>query len=75
MDSNDDARDFLKRNPVPFPRFSDPGGKIARVFRCGRASPTSAFYRADGELAFTHAGVHPSQARLDADIRRYGLDG
>lgn len=74
-DSTDDARAFLRRYPVSFPHFADPDGEIARVFRGGRAFPTTAFYAADGKLMFTHAGSYASDAKLDEDITRYALDG
>ena len=69
------AADFLRRHPVPFPHFSDPDAKVARRFRGGRSWPTTAFYRASGELAFTHQGSYASEQDLAADIRRYALSG
>lgn len=75
QDNDDSARSFLKRYPVPFPHFADPDGDIARVFRGGRAFPTTAFYAADGKLVYTHVGGYATEAKLDADIRRYALDG
>jgi thiol-disulfide isomerase/thioredoxin len=74
-DNNKAATDFLKRHPVPFPHFTDPKGRVARVFKGGRAFPTTAFYAADGPLVFTHAGSYANQKKLDDDIRRYVLDG
>lgn len=74
-DSTDAARRFLRRYPVPFPHYADPDGTVARVFRGGRAFPTTAFYDSDGKLVFTHAGSYASEAKLDADIRRYALNG
>ena len=74
-DNDDDARAFLERYPVPFPHFTDPDGEIARVFRGGRAFPTTAYYGADGELVFTHAGSYATVDKLDEDIRRYLLRG
>jgi thiol-disulfide isomerase/thioredoxin len=69
------ARRFLARHPVPFPHYFDPDGSVARVFRGGRAFPTTAFYDADGRLVATHSGAYASEAKLDDDIRRYALDG
>ena len=69
------AAEFIRRHPVPFPHFSDPDAKVARRFRGGRSWPTTAFYRASGELAFTHQGSYASEQDLAADIRRYALDG
>ena len=74
-DSRDDAARFLAENPVPFPHFFDPDARIARVFRGGRAWPTTAFYRADGSLEFTHQGAYRDESALKDDIERYALDG
>jgi len=74
-DNDDAARSFLKRYPGPFPHFADPDGDVARVFRGGRAFPTTAYYAADGKLVFTHAGSYATEGKLDEDIRRYALDG
>lgn len=71
QDSTDDARTFLEANPVPYPSFEDQDGQIARVFRGGRAFPTTAFYNADGELTKTHAGAYATEAKLAQDIREY----
>jgi thiol-disulfide isomerase/thioredoxin len=78
VDSKDGAgaaRDFLNRHPVPYPHFSDPDGSIARVFRGGRAFPTTVFYDRGGRLVFTHIGAYATEAKLDGDIRRYALNG
>jgi thiol-disulfide isomerase/thioredoxin len=74
-DSRDEAEDFLRELPVPFPHYYDGDASIARVFRGGRAWPTTAFYAAGGELAYTHQGQYRSEADLEADIRRYALGG
>lgn len=75
QDNRRNAAAFLKTTPVPFPHYFDPKGEVARVFRGGRAFPTTAFYDAAGELAFTHLGAYPNEAKLEEDIRRYALDG
>ena len=75
QDSRVEARDFLARYPTPFPHFSDPDTRVARVFRGGRAWPTTAFYTADGKLNYTHQGQYPTADDLDRDIRRYAIDG
>jgi thiol-disulfide isomerase/thioredoxin len=75
QDSRSAAVAFLKQFPVPYPHFEDPDASVARVFRGGRAWPTTAFYDADGRLVFTHLGGYAAQAKLDEDIRRYALHG
>jgi cytochrome c biogenesis protein CcmG/thiol:disulfide interchange protein DsbE len=73
QDSRDDAAGFLKRVPVPYPHYYDKDVSIARVFRGGRAWPTTAYYAASGELAYTHAGAYASERKLEDDVRRYAL--
>jgi cytochrome c biogenesis protein CcmG, thiol:disulfide interchange protein DsbE len=75
QDNRKAAMAFLKRIPVPFLHFFDPDGKVARVFRGGRAFPTTAFYDASGRLVFTHLGAYPAERKLEEAIRRYALDG
>lgn len=75
QDSRDDAEEFLQEFPVSFPHFYDKDASIARLFDGGRAWPTTAFYNADGKLTKTHLGAYASEAKLEADIRRYALDG
>jgi hypothetical protein len=78
VDSKDGAgaaRSFLKRHPVPYPHYDDPDGSVARVFRGGRAFPTTGYYNAAGTLVATHPGAYADEAKLDADIRRYALNG
>ena len=70
-DNREDAKKFLKKFPTPYPHYFDPDNKIARSFRGAAAWPTTAFYSADGELTFTHAGGYRTEADLLADIRRY----
>lgn len=75
QDNRADAEAFLKRFPVPYPHYYDKDATVARVFRGGQSWPTTAFYAASGKLAFTHIGSYATQAKLDADIRRYALHG
>jgi cytochrome c biogenesis protein CcmG, thiol:disulfide interchange protein DsbE len=75
QDGRDDARDFLRRFPTPYPHFFDPDADVARVFRGGVAWPTTAFYDSRGRLTRTHPGAYASQAKLDDDIREFALGG
>ncbi len=70
-DSRAEAAAFLRELPVPFPHFYDKDASIARVFRGGRAWPTTAFYDASGKLLYTHAGSYATEAKLEEDVRRY----
>jgi len=74
-DARQDALDFLARYPVPFEHFFDADAAIARVFRGGRSWPTTAFYDAEGDLAFTRQGGYASEQDLVDDIERYALGG
>ncbi len=75
QDSRGSAAAFLKKLPVPYPQYFDPDGSVARVFRGGRAFPTTAFYDAAGKLVYTHPGAYASEAKLEEEVRRYALDG
>jgi cytochrome c biogenesis protein CcmG, thiol:disulfide interchange protein DsbE len=72
-DSRSDASAFLKELPVPFPHFYDRDATVARVFRGGRAWPTTAFYNTQGRLVFTHQGAYATEAKLAEDIQEYAL--
>ena len=72
-DSSDAAGRFLASYPTPFPHIEDPKADVARLFRGGRAWPTTAFYDATGKLSFTHQGAYATQVELDDDIRRWAL--
>ena len=64
QDSRADAKAFLEQRPVPYPQYFDPDGSIARVFRGGRAFPTTAFYDAAGKLPLHgRAARHSLHAR------------
>ena len=71
QDNRGDASDFLKKFPVPYPHYVDPDGNVARIFRGGRAFPTTAFYSASGKLVYTHIGAYASEATLAREVRRY----
>lgn len=74
-DSRDDAKEFLAEFPVPFPHYFDPDAEVARVFKGGRAWPTTAFYNSDGELTKTHQGAYATEAKLEEDIEAFALGG
>jgi cytochrome c biogenesis protein CcmG/thiol:disulfide interchange protein DsbE len=71
-DNAGDALGFLRRYPVPYPSYSDPDLKVARVFQATLASPTTAFYDTRGRLTYVHQGGYATEARLRDDIFRYG---
>ena len=73
QDNKGDAQAFLKQRPLPYPSYFDLNASTARTFKGGLAWPTTAFYDARGKLTHTHPGAYATQAKLDADIRRYAL--
>jgi thiol-disulfide isomerase/thioredoxin len=75
QDNRDDARKFLEEFPTPYPHYFDPEAEIARVFRGGVSWPTTAYFNAGGELTRTHHGAFATQAKLEEEIRRYGING
>jgi cytochrome c biogenesis protein CcmG, thiol:disulfide interchange protein DsbE len=70
-DNDDNAEEFLRENPVPFPHFRDPDLEVAASFNGVQAFPTTAFYDKQGELAFVHQGGYASEKKLAEDIDRY----
>ena len=70
-DNDDNAEEFLRENPVPFPHFRDPNLEVAASFNGVQAFPTTAFYDEKGELAFVHQGGYASEQKLAEDINRY----
>jgi thiol-disulfide isomerase/thioredoxin len=71
QDNADNAAEFLREYPVPFPSYEDPDQKVAQVFKGHLAFPTTAFYDRRGTLAFVHQGGYATEARLREDIERY----
>lgn len=71
QDNDGDAREFLAQEPVPFPSYRDPEQEIAASFDAVQATPSTAFYDSEGELAYLHQGGYASEAKLAEDIERY----
>jgi thiol-disulfide isomerase/thioredoxin len=61
------ARDFARQYQMSFPSLADPLGQIRHAQKVV-GLPTTQFYRADGQLAFLHAGeIHDDQ--LETKLR------
>ena len=71
QDNDDDAREFLGQEPVPYPSYVDPEGEIARTVNAPAAFPATAFYDKNGKLAYTHQGPYDSVEELLRDARKY----
>jgi cytochrome c biogenesis protein CcmG/thiol:disulfide interchange protein DsbE len=73
-DSSDAAATFLREEPVPYPSYTDPDKDILESLG-GRGLPDTAFYDSSGELIFFKQGPYRDDAELEADVRRYALEG
>jgi thiol-disulfide isomerase/thioredoxin len=73
FDNRGNAQDFLRRYPVTYPSYEDPGNHIANALHAGAFFPTTLFFDRTGRLAYTHQGGYGSAAVLETDIRRYAL--
>jgi len=78
IDSQDDAdaaRTFLGEEPVPYPSYSDPDEQIADSLGASLGLPDTAFYDRHGELVYLKQGPYSEDSELEADVRRYALEG
>jgi cytochrome c biogenesis protein CcmG, thiol:disulfide interchange protein DsbE len=78
IDSGDtniaEARGFLRAVPVGYPSYYDPSGQLGIQMTDSKFIPVTVFFdRAGSE--YIHQGPYPSAAKLEADVRRYALDG
>jgi thiol-disulfide isomerase/thioredoxin len=71
QDNDDDAREFLGKEPVPYPSYVDPESEIARKLKAPAAFPATAFFDKNGKLAYTHQGPYDSVDELLRDVRKY----
>jgi cytochrome c biogenesis protein CcmG/thiol:disulfide interchange protein DsbE len=74
-DSNDAAGTFLGEEPVPYPSYTDPDKKIAESLGVHVGFPDTAFYDKAGKLLYLKQGPYADAAELEADVRRYALNG
>ena len=70
-DNREDAEEFLKEFPIPFPSYEDPQEKIARDLGAPANYPITVFVDENGKTAFVHQGQYKRLSDLDADIDRY----
>jgi cytochrome c biogenesis protein CcmG, thiol:disulfide interchange protein DsbE len=75
QDSDDAAKTFLSEAPVPYPSYSDPGKDIADSLGASLGLPDTAFYDSGGELVYLKQGPYAHDSELEADVRRYALQG
>jgi cytochrome c biogenesis protein CcmG, thiol:disulfide interchange protein DsbE len=72
-DANASAAAFLKRFPVTYPSYTDPGEAIARSIQAAVYYPQTIYFNRQGKAVYDHAGPYESTAALERDIRRYVL--
>jgi cytochrome c biogenesis protein CcmG, thiol:disulfide interchange protein DsbE len=76
IDSGDTSRSaglaFLRSFPVSYPSYYDHSGAAGEALTNSSFTPVTVFYnRAGGR--YIRQGPYPSQAKLEADVRRYAL--
>jgi cytochrome c biogenesis protein CcmG, thiol:disulfide interchange protein DsbE len=76
IDSGESSRaagaSFLRSFPVSYPSYYDHGGALGAQITDSTFTPVTVFYnRAGGQ--YIRQGPYPSQAKLEADVRRYAL--
>lgn len=74
-DSKDAAVTFLREEPVPYPSYSDPDKDILDSLGGRGGLPDTAFYDRSGKLLYLKQGPYRDHSELEADVRRYALDG
>lgn len=74
-DSDDAASTFLTEAPLSYPSYTDPEGKIGAALGTVGGFPDTAFYNRAGELCHLKQGQYAEQSELEADVRRYALQG
>jgi cytochrome c biogenesis protein CcmG, thiol:disulfide interchange protein DsbE len=76
IDSGDTSRragaGFLRSFPVSYPSYFDRSGAVGRAITDSTFTPVTVFYDAAGSR-YIRQGPYPSQAKLEADVRRYAL--
>ena len=70
-DHNAAAKGFLKKFPVTYPSYTDPGEDIARAIQAATFYPQTIYFDRQGKLVFDHAGPYVTDSALIKDIRRY----
>jgi thiol-disulfide isomerase/thioredoxin len=74
-DSEDAAATYLREEPVPYPSYSDPDKDILGSMDGRGGLPDTAFYDRSGELVYLKQGPYRDHSELEADVRRYALNG
>jgi len=75
QDSNANAREFLAEAPVSYPSYTDPGKGLIESLGGIGGLPDTAFYDRTGKLVHLQQGPYTDDSELEADVRRYALEG
>jgi cytochrome c biogenesis protein CcmG, thiol:disulfide interchange protein DsbE len=67
------AEKFLRSFPVSYPSYFDHSGAIGEAITDSSNVPVTVIYNGSGLHPFIHQGPYPSVAKLELDVRRYGL--
>jgi cytochrome c biogenesis protein CcmG/thiol:disulfide interchange protein DsbE len=73
-DSDDAAATFLREEPLSYPSYTDPHKEIFSSLGAV-GFPDTAFYDKSGTLLYLKQGPYRSDSELEADVRRYALQG
>lgn len=74
-DSDDAAATFLEEEPLPYPSYTDPHKDILESLGAFGGLPDTAFFDEKGELVDLKQGPYRDDSELEADVRRYALQG
>jgi len=74
-DSDDAATTFLEEEPVPYPSYTDPDKAILDLLGGYGGLPDTAFYDSSGQLVYLKQGPYRDESELEADVRRYAVQG
>lgn len=67
----DEAAEVLAEVPVAYPSYKDQDLKISALFNGVVATPATAFYDSNGELAYLKQGAYLDEQDLAEDIEHY----
>ena len=68
------GRSFLRGFPVSYPSYYDHSGALGVKITDSTFTPVTVFLNPAGGQ-YIRQGPYPSQAKLEADVRRYALGG
>jgi len=73
QDNQDAAETLLRDYPVPYPSYEDPDRDITFDLDATHGLPATAFFDAEGNLAFTKSGAYSSTEEIEEDVKLHAL--